>query len=128
LAARSGSSSVSKQLLVLHAPRDGFELVRRDLKSCRIVQRQRGLAEDRRRHRGFEHHRQREIAGKAHADGADPRPAALGVRDPRQSHQPACDRARGAAAAERAKLRAHAGAPEDRHPAFRRRDRSILTE
>ncbi|MNY15046.1 hypothetical protein D3C86_1482430 [compost metagenome] len=64
------------------------------MQAGRIVERKRGLREDRREHRGLEHHREREVAGEAHPDGPDAGTAALLMRQSRERPEPSGDRAR----------------------------------
>ena len=54
-----------------------FDVLGSDLDARGIIERQRGLGEHRRQHRGLQHHGQREVSGEAHADGADAGAAAF---------------------------------------------------
>ena len=87
------------------------ELVGSDLQAAGVVERQRRLRQDRGEHRRLEHHRQREVAGEAHADRADAATTALLVREPGERAQPHGHRAR-LAGGERAELGADARAAQ----------------
>ena len=99
------------EVLALHAFAHGGQFLRRDVQAGRVVQRQGRLRQHRRQHRWLQHHREREVAGEAHADGADARPAAFLVSQPRQRAQPLRDRAR-FVGREGTELGAHAGSLE----------------
>ena len=106
---------------------DGVDVGRRHAHARRVVERQRRLRHDRRKHGGFQHHRQCEVARPAHANGAHARTATFLVRQSCQRAQPLRDRTR-LVADERAKLGADARAPEDRSTLFCLRHRAVATE
>ena len=85
--------SQNRQVFPVQPVADRLDLLGRNLDAGGIIQRQGGLREHRRQHRGLQHHRQREISGEAHADGADPLAAALLVREACQRPQPLRHRA-----------------------------------
>ncbi|KAI1693233.1 hypothetical protein DdX_20788 [Ditylenchus destructor] len=115
------------QVLALQPLAHRGQLFGRHVHRLRLVHRQRGLAHHRREHRGLQHHREREVAREAHADRADPGPAALRVREPRQRAQPLRDRAR-LVGREGAELGAHAGALEHRDAFLRTGHGAVAAE
>ena len=115
------------QVVALEALANRGELVGRDLHPGGVIERQRRLGEHRGEHRGLEHHREREVAGEAHADRADARTAALLVRQPRERAQPLRHRAR-LVGGECAELGAHARPLEDGATLLGIRHRAVAAE